>query len=134
MNTPVGRPEIGQWYVGREKGEAFQVVGYDEHARTIEIQSFDGDIDELDDETWASLALQRSEPPEDWTGPIDDVEKDDLGFSETEMKPDDWDEPLRSVKGAGELWEEPRPEDARDLVGDGSEPLLGDTAEVDEDA
>lgn len=110
MNTQVSQPEIGQWYVRTDKGEAFQVVGYDGAAHTIEIQSFDGDIDEIDDESWATLPLERGEPPEDWTGPMDDIEKDDLGFSDTEMKPGEWNEPLRGLKGAGEAWEDTTPE------------------------
>jgi hypothetical protein len=134
MNTPMVRPEIGQWYVRGDKGESFQVVGYDEHARTIEIQSFDGEIDEIDEATWASLPLERGEPPEDWTGPMDDIEKDDLGFSDTEMKPEEWNEPLQSIKGAGEAWEETVPEDERDPLGDGSslEPFIAETPEADE--
>ena len=67
MNMSVGRPEIGQWYARADKGELFQVVGRDEPSRTIEIQSFGGDLDEIDAETWAALPLELSAPPEDWT-------------------------------------------------------------------
>jgi len=65
----------------------FQVVGRDENSRSIEIQSFDGELDEIDTETWATLPLERVEPPEDWTGPMEDVATDDLGYSQTEMAP-----------------------------------------------
>ena len=53
MNTSVGRARIGQWYVREGKGEIFLVTGYDERARTIEIQTFDGDLDEIDLRTWS---------------------------------------------------------------------------------
>lgn len=97
MNPGVGRPRIGQWYMRSDKGESFQVVGYDASSRTIETQTFDGDLDEFDLETWAGMPLSFAEPPEDWTGPVDDVEHDDLGYSETDMSGADWAEPLRSL-------------------------------------
>jgi hypothetical protein len=100
MNTGVGRARIGQWYTRGDKGEIFQVVGYDPSSRTIETQTFDGDLDEVDLETWAGLPLALAEPPEDWTGPVDDVERDDLGYSETEMSGTDWAEPMQSFRPA----------------------------------
>jgi hypothetical protein len=111
MNANVGRAEIGQWYARSDKGESFRVVGYDEHAGTIEIQSFDGDVDEIDEETWDTLPLERIEPPEDWTGPVDDVEVDDLGYSETEMRRSDWTEPLQPARVGEERREESGPEE-----------------------
>jgi hypothetical protein len=54
------------------------------------------------------------EPPEDWTGPVDDVETDDLGYSETAMRHSDWREPLQSNPPAEEDWEDKLPEDERD--------------------
>jgi hypothetical protein len=98
MNTGVGGARIGQWYARWDKGEIFQVVGYDANSRTIETQTFDGDLDEIDLETWAALPLAFAEPPEDWTGPVDDVERDDLGYSETDMSGSDWAEPLQSLR------------------------------------
>ena len=106
MNTGVGRARIGQWYTRWDKGEIFQVVGYDASSRTIETQTFDGDLDEVDLETWAGLPLAFAEPPEDWTGPVDDVERDDLGYSETEMSGRDWAEPLQSLRAEEEEAEE----------------------------
>lgn len=114
MNTGVGRARIGQWYTRWDKGEIFQVVGYDADSRTIETQTFDGDLDEVDLETWAALPLAFAEPPEDWTGPVDDVERDDLGYSETEMSGTDWTEPLQALRaeeGAEEIAEETAGED-----------------------
>lgn len=98
MNTGVGRARTGQWYARWDKGEIFQVVGYDPNSRTIETQTFGGDIDEVDLEMWAGLPLAFAEPPEDWTGPVDDVERDDLGYSETEMSGSDWAEPMQSLR------------------------------------
>jgi len=134
MNVNVGRAEIGQWYTRADKGEAFQVVGYDERARTIEIQTFGGDVDEIDDDAWAALELERSEPPENFTGPLDDIETGDLGFADTEMKPREWSEPLQTVKVQGEPWEETVAEEERDALGEGAspEPFIVDLPEADE--
>jgi len=75
-------PVVGNWYVHVDKGVPFQVVAIDEEARTIELQHFDGDLEDCDFDTWRSMDLELGEEPEDWTGPAGDVEKDDLGYSE----------------------------------------------------
>lgn len=134
MNISVGRPEIGQWYARGDKGELFQVVGRDEESRTIEIQCFDGDVDEFDAETWRALPLERAEPPEDWTAPMDSVQADDLGYSETEMKSADWTRPLQPLRVEGEAWEDIEPEEERDALGEGApaEPFSAEVAEAGE--
>jgi Family of unknown function (DUF6763) len=81
------QPEVGQWYRHLDKGEGFVVVDIDDDARTIDVQSYDGDLDEIDRDSWDVMALARMEPPEDWTGPVDDVERDDLGYSDAEVQP-----------------------------------------------
>lgn len=118
MTTGVGAARIGQWYTRSDKGEIFQVVGYDSNSRTIETQTFDGDVDEVDLEAWPGLPLALAEPPEDWTGPVDDVERDDLGYSETGMSGSDWAEPMRSLRAAPEQGEEASDEAAGE-EGDG---------------
>ncbi len=128
MNTGVGRARIGQWYTRWDKGEIFQVVAYDPESRTIQVQTFDGDVEEMDLGTWVALPLSLAEPPEDWTGPADDVERDDLGYSETGMSEGDWSQPLQSLRAEGEegqeAWEDTTPEDERDPEGEGV-PLEG---------
>jgi hypothetical protein len=134
MNSNVGRPEVGQWYARLDKGEVFRVVGYDDRSRTIEIQSFDGDIDEIAEDTWPTLALERSEAPEDWTGPLDEVETDDLGYSETAMTTADWKSPLQPLRTEGEAWEDAVADDERDALGEGTptEEISSDLPETDE--
>jgi Family of unknown function (DUF6763) len=77
MSVP--QPAIGEWY--RLHGEQlFEVVAVDEDSRTIEVQYFDGTVEELelDDwrEQWKSGALEAAEAPEDWSGSVD-VEGED---------------------------------------------------------
>lgn len=127
----VGPPEIGQWYARGDKGQEFRVVGRDEESRTIEIQTFDGELDEIEAESWGTLSLERIDAPEDPTAPLDDVETDDLGYSETAMTTGDWAQPLRPIAMAAEAWEEPDAEEDRDPLGEGApaEPLAVDVAE-----
>ncbi|HEY7740570.1 MAG TPA: DUF6763 family protein [Steroidobacteraceae bacterium] len=75
-------PVVGNWYSHLDKGELFQVVALDEDTGTIEIQEFDGGIDELDFEEWRQLAVESAAQPEDWGGPLDDVEADEFGYTD----------------------------------------------------
>jgi hypothetical protein len=110
-STSIGPPEIGQWYARGEKGQQFRVVGRDQESRSIEIQTFDGELDEIDAEIWGTLSLERIEPPEDWTAPLDDVATDDLGYSETDMTTGDWAQPLRPISIVAETRAEPAPDE-----------------------
>jgi hypothetical protein len=121
METEAGSAEIGQWYARSDKGEMFQVTGLDAHNRTIEIQTFDGDVDEIDEDEWTALPLTRTEPPEDWTGPVD-VDKADLDNTDTEMTPQDWAAPLQSTVAAEEsqeAWQDTSDPEERDPEGEG---------------
>jgi len=88
-------PIIGYWYHHPEKAQEFQVVAIDEHTDTIEVQYFDGNLDEFEMSTWYELDMERVEEPEDWTGPMDNIEKDDLNPVGTEMQREDWDAPYQ---------------------------------------
>ena len=112
MSTNTPSIHIGRWYLRWDKGEIFQVTGYDEACGTIEIQTFDGDLDEIDEDAWKELPLGLAEPPEDWTGPVDDVERDDLGYSETGMRGADWAEPLEPFPPSQEAWEDTSAEES----------------------
>lgn len=83
-------PIVGNWYRHLDKGQKFEVVAVDEDEGIVEIQHFDGDVEELDLDAWYELEIEGAEPPEDWTGPLDDIEEDDLGYTETDMGSDDW--------------------------------------------
>lgn len=86
-------PIIGNWYRNQETGNDFEVVALDEDAQTIEIQYFDGELEELDLDAWYELAIDSIEAPEDWSGPFDEMEADDLGYDEDESGKEDKTEP-----------------------------------------
>lgn len=115
-------PIVGQWYSHLDKGQEFEVVAVDEDARVVEIQYFDGTVEELDLDGWYELELDSIEPPEDWTGPVDDVERDDLGYTEDDMKAEDWSQPLGefNVETDTERKQNESDEESRDDWGEGS--------------
>jgi hypothetical protein len=97
MNTMNPAPVIGQWY-RRAGGDSFEVVAIDRDDRTIEIQYFDGTIEELELDDWREEEILSTEPPEDWTGSVD-VEPEDTE-NEYEAEPNGratWGDPLQFV-------------------------------------
>jgi hypothetical protein len=73
-------PIEGNWYHHLGKNQDFMVLGVNETDGTVDIQYFDGIIEELEMEEWEDMDLEEIEPPEDWTGPLDELEPDDRGF------------------------------------------------------
>lgn len=75
-------PIPGFWYKDIDKeGEFFIVEVYGDDG-IVEIQHFDGDIEEIEMETWYEMNIESIEQPEDWVGPFDEIELDDLGYEE----------------------------------------------------
>jgi len=80
--TTVTDPVIGRWYKDFENSLTFKVVAIDNKDETIEVQYANGDLGEYDNEAWYSSTFDYIEDPEDWSAPFDDVESDDLGYSD----------------------------------------------------
>jgi len=70
-------PRVGDWYTNAT-AEIFEIVAYDEEDQTLEIQYFDGTVEELDLDTWYEMDIEPTAPPEDWSGSLD-IERDDYG-------------------------------------------------------
>lgn len=70
-------PRIGDWYQSIN-GDKFEIVALDDDEATLEIQHYDGAVEEIDFETWEEMELISIEPPEDWSGSYD-LERDDYG-------------------------------------------------------
>ncbi len=85
-------PVIGQWF-RRPDGTLFEVVATDEDDATVEIQLFDGTIDEVDIDRWSELLLVEVSAPEDWSGSVDMDPEDFVGKKESEM-PNGYHDPL----------------------------------------
>lgn len=85
-------PIVGNWYTHLDKGQRFFVTAVDEKAGTVEIQHFDGDLEEFTLDNWYALEVEPAEEPENWGGPLDIVEFDDFGTEITDTSQDDWHE------------------------------------------
>jgi hypothetical protein len=94
----VGReyaPVPGKWYENKEEDETFRVLSVDEDNELIEIEYLDGEIEELDLDTWHELDLEPTEEPEGWSDDADEGEEDDdedLDDDEDEDDDDDDDD------------------------------------------
>jgi hypothetical protein len=93
----VGReyaPVPGKWYENREEDETFRVLSVDEDEELVEIEYVDGDIEELDLDTWHELDLEPTEQPEGWSDdPLaDDDEDEDEDFDDDDDEDDEDDE------------------------------------------
>jgi hypothetical protein len=91
----VGReyePVAGKWYRDLEEEESFHVLSVDEDQELIEIQHLDGDIEEIDLDTWAEMDVEPAEEPEGWSGSADEDDDYDEDEEWDEDEDDDWDD------------------------------------------
>ena len=81
-------PVQGQWYEDLEENEIFRVLSVDPDEEIIEVQYENGDIEEIDLDTWHELDLERAQEPEGWASDDDEDEEDD----DEDEDEDDWDD------------------------------------------
>jgi hypothetical protein len=81
-------PVKGQWYEDLEENEVFRVLSVDPDEEIIEVQYENGDIEEMDLDTWHELDLERASEPEGWASDDDADKKEE----EEEDDEEDWDE------------------------------------------
>lgn len=77
-------PLIGHWF-RRPNGALLEVVAVDEDQNTVEVQYFDGTIDEIDFDTWQEQFLIEVAAPDDWLGSVDMDPDDYVGLAAGEM-------------------------------------------------
>lgn len=87
-------PVPGKWYENREEEETFRVLSVDEDDELVEIEYLDGEIEELDLDTWHELDLEPTEEPEGWSdeSDSDEDEDEDDDFDEDEDEDDEDDD------------------------------------------
>ena len=83
--TTITDPVIGRWYKDVENNLTFTVVAIEEDNDFIEVQYINGDIGEYDNDTWYNSTFDYIEAPEDWSAPYDDLEPDDLCYSDPDI-------------------------------------------------
>jgi hypothetical protein len=82
-------PVPGKWYENKEEEETFRVLTVDEDDELVEIEYLDGEIEELDLDTWHELDLEPTEEPEGWAGDDEDEEEEDEEFDEEDEDEDE---------------------------------------------
>jgi hypothetical protein len=90
----VGRdyhPVQGKWYQDLEENEIFQVLSVDPDEELVELQYENGDIEEIDLDTWHELDLEHAQEPEGWASD-DEEDEEEEDEEELDDEDDDWDE------------------------------------------
>jgi hypothetical protein len=85
-------PAKGQWYQNVEEDETFRVLTVDEDAELVEIEYLDGDIEEMDIDTWHEMDLEKIEEPEGWADKDDEEDEDEDEDLDEDEDDDDWDD------------------------------------------
>lgn len=112
-------PLTDQWYVYQDKGQRFYVTAIDEASGTVEVQHFDGNIEEFTLDEWNELNIELSVAPENWNGALDFGELDDLGTEVTDTTSEDWSEPQEDFQTSGQQKPSREPESPVDDYGEG---------------
>ncbi len=87
--------EIGSWY-RIPGGNKFEIVALDLEAEAIEIQYYDGSIEEVDFDSWLEMSAVPTVAPNDAAGALDLTRGDygDLSVDFDSMQPGDRVNPL----------------------------------------
>jgi hypothetical protein len=99
-------PVKGQWYENVEEDETFRVLSVDEDAELVEIEYLDGDIEEMDIDSWHEMDLERIEEPEGWAAAEEEGEEEDDDEDEDEDEDDDWDDDDEDDDDEDDDWED----------------------------
>jgi hypothetical protein len=70
-----------------------EIVALDEDEATLEIQHYDGAVEEIDFDSWEEMEAFSIEPPEDWSGSLD-IEREDYGVDLELTSPAEHNNPL----------------------------------------
>ena len=108
-------PVVDNWYLHLDKGQRFKVVALDDERGLVELQHFDGDIEELSLAEWSKMEIELSEEPQNWSAAVDVGEIDDLGTEVTDTSKDDWSESLGEF---GEVAQERLKQESKEIPED----------------
>jgi CRISPR/Cas system-associated protein Cas7 (RAMP superfamily) len=85
-------PVPGQWYENLEDEESFRVLTVDEDSELVEIEYLDGEVEEIDLETWHEMDLEQIDEPEGWAESQEDEDEEEEEDEDEDEEDDDWDE------------------------------------------
>lgn len=89
---------IGQWYNDTVENLYFEVVAIDTMADTIEIQYLDGEVSEIDKESWGDMPLTPASQPEDASAAFEMSLPDNNWDNDNGATPNIWSDPLDAIE------------------------------------
>ena len=107
-------PVAGQWYLDLDEGQPFCVLDADEIEDRIDIQHFDGDVEEFGFAAWFGMDLEIAAEPEDASGALDGMDSSGGDTGDAVVTATDWRASLESGKRGSDAWEDDRIDDARE--------------------
>ncbi len=87
MTRPL-EPIIGQWYRDHGEQRLFEVIGFDEGERHIQVQCADGEVQVVSLDSWRDLLLSMASPPA-FSSDRDGNENDGIGEAQN-WSGEDW--------------------------------------------
>lgn len=81
------KPAIGQWYQDAQH-RYFEVVARDEES--VEIQFYDGNIEEIDMDSWVLLSVKSAAEPNDGISPFEELDFNEGDLTEESFQSRDW--------------------------------------------
>lgn len=95
-------PVVGRWYRRADRPQAFQVVAVDLDRDSIDLEYFDGTLDEWPLQHWMELDIEACEAPQDWSGPYDSGDGERLDESESSTALERLIEPIEAAQDAAD--------------------------------
>ena len=95
MGRLIQSVQVGDWF-RREDDPPIEVVAVDLDSETIELQHFDGTVEELDFDSWLEMDFEPTSAPEDYSGAMD-MDREDFDFDPETLRMDDWSNPLDQI-------------------------------------
>jgi hypothetical protein len=92
MSMPLPIPAVGDWYQAPD-GARFEIVAVDHDDGSIDIQHFDGTVEEIDFDAWEESEFFLAEAPEDYSGSLD-IAPEDYGMDLDRTGVQGWSDPL----------------------------------------
>lgn len=89
-------PIIGQWYQDLDSSEKFEIVAIDDEGN-IEVQFIEGEIEEIDSDSWFERTLSPIAEPEDWSAPFE-IAPEERDYDEQPYG-NDWNDPIATMEG-----------------------------------
>lgn len=87
---------VGEWYK-KPTGERFEILALDEEGHVVEIEYFNGIVEEITASEWRTLGVMMSEPPTEYSSQPNDYSAD-FGVALEDQHPDSWYEnPLDAI-------------------------------------